>query len=158
MSAEDPVVKAVDILCDASYDRSIHARQCSLVQQACEEYGEEWAAVAVRKGVLEAAWRFLRIQPGTKPPVPPANGACTDYILRRHALRLLAHLASYAKFQTQLQKQAWQADVEPMVQHGAAADVGDDRPYTTCALSLLLLSRVAVPDSVAEQSLKQVHV
>ena len=67
MSKEEPIVKAVDILCDASYSCDIHAQQCALVQQACEEYGEEWAAVAVRKGVLEAAWRFLRVAP---PPEP----------------------------------------------------------------------------------------
>ena len=153
MSSEEPVVKAVDILCDSSHDCGVHAQQCSLVQQACEEYGEEWAAVAVRKGVLEAAWRFLRVgqQPATTPP--PAAGACTVYVLRRNALRLLAHLASYAKFQARLQQQDWRADVEPLVRAG---DGADDLPHTTCALALLLLARVAVPDSAAEQSLKQV--
>ena len=153
MSTEEPVVKAVDILCDSSYDCGVHAQQCSLVQQACEEYGEEWADVAVRKGVVEAVWRFLRIQQPTSTAAPLGDGVCTEYVLRRNALRLLAHLASYAKFQARLQKQDWRADVEALV---STPNVGDDRPHTTCALALLLLSRVAVPDSVANRALKQV--
>ena len=153
MSTEEPIVKAVDILCDSSYDCGVHAQQCSLVQQACEEYGEDWADVAVRKGVLEAAWRFLRIQQPTSTTPPKADGVCTEYVLRRNALRLLAHLASYTKFQARLQKQDWRADVEPLV---SASNGGDDRSHTTCALALLLLSRVVVPDSVAKRALKQV--